>query len=84
MQMTHKHKKWLQILVDEDFPRKLLWSENADLKFSVNNEGEDLNKKPLSPASKGKADNKKQRNRGTGDWNIRGIMIVLRLWKTHI
>ena len=66
MQMTHKHKKWLQILVDEDFPRKLLWSENADLKFSVNNEGEDLNKKPLSPASKGKADNKKteeQRNR---------------------
>ena len=82
--MTHKHKKWLQILVDEDFPRKLLWSENADLKFSVNNEGEDLNKKPLSLASKGKADNKRQRNRGTGDWNIRGIMIVLRLWKTHI
>ena len=84
MQMTHKHKEWLQILVEEDLPRKLLWSENADLKFSVNNEGEDVNKKPLSPASKGKADNKRQRNRETGDWNIRRIMIVLRLWKTHI
>ena len=24
----------------EDFPPKLLWSENADLKFGVNNEGD--------------------------------------------
>ena len=48
MQMTHKHNKWLQILAQEDFPPKLLWSENSDLKFSVNNEGEDVNKKPRS------------------------------------
>ena len=44
--MTDKHKKWLQVLAQEDFPPKLLWSENADFKFSVNNEGEDVNKKP--------------------------------------
>ena len=37
--MTHKHIKWLQILAQEDFPPKLLWSENADFKFSVNKEG---------------------------------------------
>ena len=37
--MTHKHNKWLQIPAEEDFPPKLFWSENADLKFSVNNEG---------------------------------------------
>ena len=48
MQMTHKHNKWLQILAQEDFPPKLLWSENADFKFSVNNEEEDVNKKPRS------------------------------------
>ena len=35
MQMTH-------------FPPKLLWSENADFKFRVNNEGEEVNKKPRS------------------------------------
>ena len=40
-QMTQKHNKWLQILFQEDFPPKLLWSENADFKFRVNNEGED-------------------------------------------
>ena len=38
MQMTHKHKNWLQILAQEDFPPRFLWSENANLKFSVNNE----------------------------------------------
>ena len=48
MQMTQKHNMWLQILAEEDFPRKLLWSENADLKFSVNHEGEDVNKNPRS------------------------------------
>ena len=48
MQMTHKHKKWLQDLAQEDFPPKLLWIENADFKFSVNNEGEGVNKKPGS------------------------------------
>ena len=26
MQMTHKHNKWLQILAQEDFPPKLLWT----------------------------------------------------------
>ena len=48
MQMTHKHNKWLQILTQQDFPPKRLWSENADFKFSVNNEEEDVNKKPRS------------------------------------
>ena len=48
MEMKHKHNKWLQIFAEGDFPPKLLWSENADLKFSVNNEGGDVNKKPRS------------------------------------
>ena len=40
MQMTQKRKqnKWLQFLSGEDFSSKPLWNENADLKFSVNNE----------------------------------------------
>ena len=38
----------VQNLAQEDFPPKLLWNENADFKFSVNNEGEDVNKKPVS------------------------------------
>ena len=40
--MTQKSKhsnagftKWLEILAVEDFPPKLLWSENSDLKFRV-------------------------------------------------
>ena len=71
MQMTHKHNKWLQILAQEDFPPKLLWSENANFKLSVNNEGEDVNKKPqrrrnIASHSKGNADNKRQRNRRLG------------------
>ena len=42
--------------------------ENADFKFSVNNEGEDVNKKPRSRRnidehSEGNADNNRQRNR---------------------
>ena len=48
MQMTHRHNKWLQILAEEDFPPKLLCNWNADLKFTVNNKGEDVNKKPRS------------------------------------
>ena len=74
MQMTHKHNKWFQILAQEDFPPKLLCSENANFKFSVNNEGEDVNKKPRSKRSiafwsflakrnEGNADKKRQRNR---------------------
>ena len=68
MQSTHKHNKWLQILAQEDLLPKLLWSENANFKFSVNNEGEDVNKKPRSRRniayhSEGNADNKRQRNR---------------------
>ena len=67
VEMTHKHNKWLQILAEKDFPPKPLWSENADFKFSVNNE-EDVNKKPRSRMniayhSEGNADNKRQRNR---------------------
>ena len=47
MQMTQntKYNKWLQILAGEDFPPKLLWSDNADFKVSVSNEGKDVNKK---------------------------------------
>ena len=37
-----------KIPAEEDFPPKLLWSENADLKFTVNSEGEDVNEKPRS------------------------------------
>ena len=48
VQMTHKHNKCLQILTHEDFPPKHLWSENTDFKFSLNNEGKDVNKKPQS------------------------------------
>ena len=36
------------ILVQEDFSLELLWSKNADFIFSVNNKGEDVNKKPRS------------------------------------
>ena len=66
--VAHKHNKWLQILVWEDFPPKLLKSENADFKFSVNNEGEDVNKKARSRRnidehSEGNPDNNRQRNR---------------------
>ena len=42
MQITHKHNKWLQILAEGDFPPKLLWSENTDLKFNASNEEGDL------------------------------------------
>ena len=71
--VTHKHNKWLQILAQEDFPPKLLWSENADFKFSVKNEGEDVNKKPGAEGtliSTAKA-TPTARDRGTGDWNQR-------------
>ena len=58
----------MQNLAQEDFPPKLLWNENADFKFSVNNEGEDFNKKPrnrenIAQHSEGNATNKRQRNR---------------------
>ena len=45
---TQQQHKWLQFLAEEDFPPKFLWSENTDLQFSVNNEGEDVNKKSWS------------------------------------
>ena len=48
IQMTHKHNKWLQILAEGDFSPKLLWSKKADLKFTVNSKGEEVNKKPRS------------------------------------
>ena len=58
----------VQNLAQEDFPSKLLWNENADFKFSVNNEGEDVNKKlrsreNIAQHSEGNATNKRQRNR---------------------
>ena len=48
MTQITKHNKWLQILAGEDSPPKPLWSENTEFKFSVKNEGEDVNKKPQS------------------------------------
>ena len=58
----------VQNLAQEHFPPKLLWNENAEFKFSVNNEGEDVNKKPrsrenIAQHSEGNATNKRQRNR---------------------
>ena len=58
----------VQNLAQEDFPPKLPWNENADFKFSANNEGEDVNKKPRSRENvaqhrKDNASNKRQRNR---------------------
>ena len=44
-------------------------------KTSTRNHGAE--RTSLSMYSEGNAKNKRQRNRGTGDWNIRGIMIVL-------
>ena len=40
-------EQWLQIFAGEDFPPKLLWSENTDLKFIASGE-EDNNRKPWS------------------------------------
>ena len=48
MTQKGKHNKWLQFLFGEDFSPTPLWNENAALKFSLNNEGEDVNKKPRS------------------------------------
>ena len=71
--MSHKHNKWFQILAQKDFPPTLLWSENADFKFSVNNEEEDVNKNRGAEGtslSTAKA-TPTTRDRGTGDWNQR-------------
>ena len=57
------------------FSTKLLWSENADLKFSVNNEGEDVNKKPRS-----RENNKTTRARRTEE---QGIGISEALWSRY-
>ena len=82
MQMTHKHNKWLQILAQEDFPPKLLWSENADLKFSVNNEGEDVNKK-TTERKEHRLAQRKQRRQETEEQEIeiRGIITILHCGK---
>ena len=56
----------VQNLAQEDFPPKLLWNENADFKFRVDNEGEDVNKRRrenIAQHSEGNATNKRQRNR---------------------
>ena len=60
----------LQILAQEDFPPKLFWSENADFKFSVNNEGL---KEETSTRNRGAEGTSLStaRDRGTGDWNQR-------------
>ena len=68
----------LQILAQEDFPPKL-WSENADFKFTVNNEGV---KEKTSPRNRGAehrlAQRRQHRQQETEEQEIaiRGIMIV--------
>ena len=74
----------VQNLAQEHFPPKLLWNENADFKFSVNNEGEDVNKKPrsrenIAQHSEGNATNKRQRNRRLESDAL--LMIVLHCGK---
>ena len=44
----HQAQQVAANLCGEDFPPKLFWSENADFKFSVSNEGKDFNEKPQS------------------------------------
>ena len=69
MQVTHKSKpgnnagftKWLEILVGEDFPSKLLWSENADMKLSSNKGEKDDNKKPAEQREHRFAQRRKRR-----------------------
>ena len=75
----------MQNLAQEDFPPKLLWNENAEFKFSVNNEGEDVNKKPRSrdrrehrPAQRRQRHQQETEEQEIG---IRGIMIVLHCGK---
>ena len=70
----------VQKLAQEDFPPKLLWKENADFKFSVNNEGEDINKNRAPSTAKATPPT---RDRGTGDWNQRHYDRFT-LWKTQI
>ena len=71
--MKHKHNKWLQILAEGDFPPKLLWSENADLKFSVNNEGGDVNKKPRSREKIALAEQRQRRQQETEEQRNRRL-----------
>ena len=73
MQMTHKSKhnnagltKWLEILAGEDFPPKLLWSENTDLKFSASNGEETAEQREYRFNSRAKA-TPSTRDRGYSD-----------------
>ena len=81
MTLNSKHNKWLQFLAKEDFPPKLLWSENADLKFTVNNEGKktstrnrEAERTSLTTAKATPTTKDREQARGTRDWNIRGIV----------
>ena len=81
MTLNSKHNKWLQFLAKEDFPPKLLWSENADLKFSVNNEGKktstrnrEAERTSLTTAKATPTIKDREQARGTRDWNIRGMV----------
>ena len=70
----------------EHFPPKLLWNENADFKFSANNEGEDVNKKlrsreNIAQHSEGNA---RQQETEEQEIGIRGIMIVLQCGKRRL
>ena len=81
--MTHKHNKWLQIPAQEDFPPKLLWRENADLKFSVNNEGLGRRQQETADQKEHRLAQRRQRRQLEAEEQeigIRGIMIVRRLF----
>ena len=76
----------VQNLAQEDFPPKLLWNENADFKFSVNNEKEKTSTRnrgaERTSPSTAKA-TPPTRDRGTGDWNQRHYDRFTK-WKTQI
>ena len=78
MQMTHKHNKWLQILAQEDFPSKLLWSENADFQLSVNNERRRRQQETVEQKEHRLAQQRQRLQQETEEQEIgiRGIMIV--------
>ena len=70
----------------------ILWRENADFKFSVNNEGEDVNKKPWSRRNiafeslshLAERRQRRQQEAEEQEIGIRGIMIVLHCRKPRV
>ena len=77
--MTHKHNKWLQILAEEDFSPKLLWRENADLKFSAREQRRRRRQQETAEQKEHRLEQRRQRRQLEAEeqeTGIRGIMIV--------